>query len=80
MSPGSYPRGSDLGLLGGQNCILSKHGHVAYQIKGDSDHNGIEVKYSPYGQTCELEMESIGQLSFNFFESVWVLTTQLRVL
>ena len=77
---GHTPRGWDLGLLGGQNCILFKHGHVANQIKGDSNQNGIQVKCSPYGQTCELEMESIGQISLNFFESVGVLTTQLRVL
>ena len=73
MSPGSYSRGWDLGLLGGQNLFFSKLGHVAYQIEGDGEQNGIQVKCSPYGQTCYLEMESIGQLPLNFFESVGVL-------
>ena len=52
-------------------------------IEGDGEQNGIQVQCSPYGQTCDLEMESIGQLSLNFFESVGVqhpLTTHLRVL
>ena len=59
-----------LGVAWGQNFIFSKHGHVAYQIEGDCEQNGIQVKCSPYGQPSDLEMESIGQLSLNFFESV----------
>ena len=50
MSPGSLTRGWDLGLLGVN--FFSKHGRVAYQIEGD----GIQVKFSPYGQTCDLEV------------------------
>ena len=57
MSPGSYSRGWDLGLLWGQIFyFFSKHGHVAYQIEGDGEQNGIQVKCSPYGQTCDLEV------------------------
>ena len=58
MSPVSYSRGWDLGLLGGQNFYFyfSKHDRVAYQIEGDGEQNGIQVKCSPYGQTCDLEV------------------------
>ena len=68
---GHTPGGGTWGCLG-QNFIFSKHGHVAYQIEGDCEQNGIQVKCSPYGQPCDLEMESISQLSLNFFESVGV--------
>ena len=51
MSPGSYTRGWDLGLLVGQ--FFSKHGRVAYQIEGDGEQNRNQVKSSPYGQTCD---------------------------
>ena len=54
MSPGSYSRGWDLGLLVG--LFFSKHGHVAYQIEGDGEQNGEQVKCSPYGQTCDLKV------------------------
>ena len=54
MSPGSYSRGWDLGLLVGH--FFSKHGHVAYQIEGDGEQNGEQVKCSPYGQTCDLKV------------------------
>ena len=54
MSPGSYSRGWDLGLLVGQ--FFSKHGHVAYQMEGDGEQNGEQVKCSPYGQTCDLKV------------------------
>ena len=47
-------QGWDLGLLGVN--FFSKHGHVAYQIEGDDEQNGIQVKFSPYGQTCDLEV------------------------
>ena len=57
MSPGSYSRGWDLGLLGSFFFIFfPKHGRVAYKIEGDGEQNGIEVKFSPYGQTCDLEV------------------------
>ena len=47
MSPGSYYRGWDLGLLGGQNLKKNpKNGRVAYQIEGDGKQNGIQVKCS----------------------------------
>ena len=53
MSPGSYSRWLDLGLLGGQNFyFFSKHGRVAYQIEGVGEQNGTQVKCSPYVQTC----------------------------
>ena len=55
MSPGSYSRGWDLGLLGGQ-FRFSKHGRVAYQTEGDGEQNRIQVKCSPFGQTCDLEV------------------------
>ena len=57
MSPGSYSRGWDLGLLGVKFFnFFSKHGRVAYQIEGDGQQNGIQVKFSPDGQTCDLEV------------------------
>ena len=43
---------------------------MAYQIEGDGKQNGIQVKCSSYGQTCDLEVKSIGQLSLNIFENV----------
>ena len=57
-----------MGLLGVN--FFSKHDRVAYQFEGDDEQNGIQVKFSPYGQTCDLEVKSIGQLSLNFFENV----------
>ena len=54
MSPGSYSRGWNLGLLVGH--FFSKHGCVAYQIEGDGQQNGEQVKYLPYGQTCDLKV------------------------
>ena len=54
MSPGSYSRGWDLGLL--EVNFFSKLGRVAYQIEGDGEQNGIQVKCSPYGQICDLEV------------------------
>ena len=57
LSPRSYSSGWDLGLLGGQNFyFFSKHGRVAYQTEGDGEQNMIQVKCSPYGQTCDLEV------------------------
>ena len=58
MSPGSYSRECDLGLLGSFFFLFffPKHGRVAYKIEGDGEQNGIEVKFSPYGQTCDLEV------------------------
>ena len=54
---GSYSRGWDLGLLGVKIFIFfSKHGRVAYQIEGDGQQKGIQVKFSPDGQTCDLEV------------------------
>ena len=77
-----HTQGVGLGVAVGSN-IFSNHGHVAYLIKGNGEQNRIQVKFSPYGQTCELKMESRGQLSLNFFES-WGCSTpstaQLRVL
>ena len=36
--------------------FFSKHGRVAYQIEGDDEQKGIQVKFTPYGQTCDLEV------------------------
>ena len=36
--------------------FFPKHGRVAYQIEGDDEQNGIQVKFSPYGQTCDREV------------------------
>ena len=55
MSPGSYSWGWDLGLLG-VKFFFSKHGRVAYQIEGDGQQNGIQFKFLPDGQTCDLEV------------------------
>ena len=54
MSPGSYSRGWDLGLLVGH--FFSKHGRLAYQIEGGGEQNEEQVKCSPYGQTCDLKV------------------------
>ena len=43
--------GVGLGVAWGQ--FFPKHGRVAYQIEGDDEQNGIQVKFSPYGQTCD---------------------------
>ena len=72
MSPGSYPSGGTWGCCWVKIFIFSRHGHVAYLIEGDGEQNGIQDKCSPYGQTCDLEIESTRQLSLNFFESVGV--------
>ena len=45
---------ADLGLLGVK--FFSKHFRLAYQIEGDDEQNLIQVKFSPYGQTCDLEV------------------------
>ena len=44
--------------LGGGTCgcLGSIFFSVAYQIKWDGEHNGIQVKCAPYGQTCYLEV------------------------
>ena len=42
------PQGSDFGALGcrgSQNIFFFKHGHVAYQIDGDDEQNGMQVKF-----------------------------------
>ena len=52
MSPGSYSRDGTWGCLWVN--FFSKHGRVAYQIEGDGEQNGEQVKCSPYGQTCDL--------------------------
>ena len=36
--------------------FFPKHGRVAYQIEGDDEQNGIQVKFSLYGQTCDREV------------------------
>ena len=46
--------GVGLGVAWGQ--FFPKHGRVAYQIEGDDEQKGIQVKFSPYGQTCDREV------------------------
>ena len=41
---------------GSKFLFFSKHGRVTYQIEGNGEQNGIQVKCSPYGQTCDLEV------------------------
>ena len=61
----------EFGVAWGSKVLFySKHGRVAYQIEGDGEQNGIQVKCSPYGKTCDLEVYLIGQLSLNFFGNV----------
>ena len=54
MSPRSYSRSGTSGCFGSN--FFSKHGRVAYQIEGDDEQTRIQVKFSPYGQTCDLEV------------------------
>ena len=53
---GHTPGGGTWGCLGSKFLFFSKHGRIAYQIEGDDEQNGIQVKCSPYGQTCGLEV------------------------
>ena len=46
--------GVALGVAWGH--FFPKHGHVAYQIEGDDEQNGMQVKFPPYGQTCDREV------------------------
>ena len=46
--------GVGLGIAWGH--FFPKHGRVAYKIEGDDEQNGIQVKFSPYGQTCDREV------------------------
>ena len=44
------PQGWDFGALGapkGWKIYFFKHGHVAYQIDRDDEHNRMQVKFSP---------------------------------
>ena len=47
-------QGVGLGVAWGSKFFFffSKHGRVAYQIEGDGEQNGTQVKCSPYVQTC----------------------------
>ena len=53
---GHTPGGGTWGCLGIKILIISKHGRVAYQIEGVGEQNKIQVKCSPYGQACDLEV------------------------
>ena len=58
------PQRWDFGALGvprGSKKI--KHGHVAYQIDGHDEQNRMQVTFSSYGQTGDLEARSKGQIS-----------------
>ena len=48
--------GGTWGCLGSNFFFFSKHGRVAYQIEGDGQQNGIQFKFLPDGQTCDLEV------------------------
>ena len=49
--------GGTWGCLGSKFLFsFSKHGRVAYQIEGDGQQNGIQFKFLPAGQTCDLEV------------------------
>ena len=52
---GRTPGGGTWSCLGSK-IFFFKHGRVAYQIDEDGKQNGIQVKFSPYGQTCDLEV------------------------
>ena len=39
---------------------------MAYQIDEDDEQNRMQVKFSSYGQTVDLEVRSKGQISLNF--------------
>ena len=57
LSPGSCPRGGTLGPWGcpwGQKKF--KHGHLVYQIDRDDEQNRMQVKFSSYGKTGDLEV------------------------
>ena len=48
LSPGSCPRGRTLGSLRvprGSKKFFFKHGHVAYKIGRDQEHNKMQVKF-----------------------------------
>ena len=47
LSPGSCPRGRTGGAEGAKKNFFFKHGHVAYQIKGDDEQNRMQVKFHP---------------------------------
>ena len=59
------PKGWDFGALGCPGGHFFKHGHMAYQIDGDEEQNGMEAKISSLGQTGDLRMRSKGQMSLN---------------
>ena len=46
------------GCQGGQKFICFKHGHVAYQINEHDKQNRMQVMFSSYGQTGDLEVRS----------------------
>ena len=52
---GHTPGGGTWGCLW-VNYFFSKHGRVAYQVEGDGEQNGEQVKCSPYSQTCDLKV------------------------
>ena len=65
------PQGLDFGALGmprgfpGRSFIF-EYGHVAYQIDGDDQHNRMQEKCSPLGQTGNIGVRSRGQRSLSF--------------
>ena len=58
------PQGWDFGALGvPRGSKKFKHGHVAYHIDGDDEHNKRQVAFSSKGQTGDLGARSKGQIS-----------------
>ena len=56
FSLGRLGRTPGVGLGVAWGHFFSKHGRVANQIEGDDEQKGIQVKFTPYGQTCDLEV------------------------
>ena len=67
---GRTPGGWTWGCLG--LIFFPKHSRVAYQIVGDGEQDGIQVKFSPYGQTCDLSSSPAKVSSYLPFDKPFV--------
>ena len=54
------------GVPRGSKIILFQTWSCAYQIDGDDEQNGTQVKFLSYDQTVDLGLRSKGQISLNF--------------
>ena len=53
------PQGWNFVVLGmPRYSKIFKYGHVAYQIDEDDERNRMQVKFSSWGQTCDLGVRS----------------------